>query len=221
MVKVKPYICSSFSISDQPPPFPISLLHLNSHILNPISFRLSQSHPALTIACAKRRDSSQSSNQTILQLASTLAFNLKILPEPFNSIAGEIARTDSNTLTRLVGGRRGRIAGKWRARKKKSVWFALVLICIAGGLWSWRIQEFSLFFRVLSFCVAAITLVRRFEKKAVKEWFLGFLFGIFLILSFKLKKEDMKFWVQKLVFSPVSEIVMRKRRRNRNWRIFK
>jgi len=59
------------------------------------------------------------------------------------------------------------------------VWFALVLICIAGGLWSWRIQEFELFLRVLSFCLAGISLIRlRLGKKAVRKWFLGFLFGI-------------------------------------------
>jgi len=212
----------SFSISNHPLPSSISSIQINSHILNPISLRLSQSYPCLTIACATRRDWSQPSNRTILQLASTVAFNLKILPEPFNSIAGEIARSDSNTLSRLIGGRRRRVAGKWRVRKKVSVWFALVLTCIVSGLWSWKIGEFDLFMKIFSFCLAAVSLIRYFlRKKGVKEWFLGFLFGIVLILSSKLSKEDMKFWIQKFSCSPVSVIVTRKRSRVRKWRIFK
>lgn len=225
MLIVKPYICrtqGSFSISDHPHPFSISSIRFNSHILNPISFRFSQFHPSLTIACVKRRDWSQASNRTILQLASAVAFNLKILPEPFNSIAGEIARSDINTLSRLVGGGRRRMTGKWRARKKESVWFALFFICIVGSLWSWKIGEFDLFLRVLSFCLAGISLIQLcLGKKAVKEWFLGFLFGMVLILSSKLRKEDMKFWIHKLSSLPVSVIATRKRSRNRYWGIFK
>ncbi|KAH1229678.1 hypothetical protein GmHk_10G029366 [Glycine max] len=215
MLKVKPYICTThypFSISDHPLSFPIS-------ILNPISLRLSQSHPTPTIPCAKRRGWSQPSNRKILQLASTVAFNLKILPEPFNSLAGEIARGDSQTLSFLVGGgRRGKIAPNRRVAKKKSAWFAFVLVCVAGGLWSWRIQEFDLFLRALSFCLAGISLLRLWlGKKAVREWVLGFFFGVVLILSSRLGKEDLKFWVHKLASSPVTQIVTTiKRSRNRN-----
>ncbi|TKY52202.1 Increased DNA methylation 2 [Spatholobus suberectus] len=204
MVEVKPYICR-FSISDHPLPFPI---HVNSRLLNPISLRPSQSHPTpTTIVCAKRSGWSQLSNRKMLQLASTIAFNLKILPEPLNSLAGEIARGDCEALSRLVGGRRGKIAGNRRVRKKKSVWFAFVLICVVGGLWSWRIREFELFLRALSFCLAGISLVRLWlGKKAVREGLLGFFFGIVLILSSRLGKEDLQFWVQKLTSAPVTQI---------------
>ncbi|KAG4908589.1 hypothetical protein JHK84_057133 [Glycine max] len=211
MLKVKPYICTTqypFSISDHPLPFPISVIHIYSRFLNPISLRLSQSHPTPTILCAKRRgDWFQPSNRKILQLASTVAFNLKILPEPFNSLAGEIARGDCQTLSLLVGGRRGKITANRRLTKKKSAWFAFVLVCVAGGLWSWRIREFDLFLRALSFCLAGISLLRLWlGKKAVREWLLGFFFGIVLILSSRLGKEDVKFWVQKLASSPVTQI---------------
>ena len=74
MLKVKPYICTTqypFSISDHPLPFPISVIHIYSRFLNPISLRLSQSHPTPTILCAKRRgDWFQPSNRKILQLSS-------------------------------------------------------------------------------------------------------------------------------------------------------
>ncbi|BAT95037.1 uncharacterized protein HKW66_Vig0235000 [Vigna angularis] len=225
MLIVKPYICRtqcSFSISDHPLPFLIPSIRFNSHILNPISLRFSQSRPSPTIACVKRHDWSQPSNRTILQLASAVAFNLKILPEPFNSIAGEISRNDTNTLSRLIGGGRKRTTGKWRARKKESAWFALFFICIVGSLWSWKIGEIDLFLRVLSFCLAGISLIQLcLRKKAVKEWFLGFIFGIVLIFSSKLRNEDMKFWIHKLSSFPGSVIVIRKRSRNRYWRIFK
>ncbi|KHN20208.1 hypothetical protein glysoja_023771 [Glycine soja] len=213
MLKVKPYICTTqypFSISDHPLPFPISVIHIYSRFLNPISLRLSQSHPTPTILCAKRRGGwSQPSNRKILQLAST--------------VAGEIARGDCQTLSLLVGGRRGKITANRRLTKKKSAWFAFVLVCVAGGLWSWRIREFDLFLRALSFCLAGISLLRLWlGKKAVREWLLGFFFGIVLILSSRLGKEDVKFWVQKLASSPVTQIVTTKinRNRNRSSRIF-
>nr|KYP74350.1 hypothetical protein KK1_007025 [Cajanus cajan] len=193
MLKLKPYI------SNQPLPFP-----------NPTSLRLSP-HPIL---CAKSHPWSQPSNRKLLQLASSLAFNLKILPEPLNSLAGEIARRDSQPLRRLLAGR--------RASAKKPLWFAFALIC-AAGLWWWRVQEFDLFLRALSFCLAGVSLLGLWlGKKAIKEWFLGFLFGSVLVLSSRLGKEDVRFWVQKLVASsPIKQIVMSKKYRNRNRRTFK
>ncbi|KAK7391983.1 hypothetical protein VNO78_20409 [Psophocarpus tetragonolobus] len=195
---LKPYIC------------PLSL-PFTTHAI-PISLRLSQSHPTPITVCAKRH-----SILKILHLASTVAFNLKILPEPFNSLAGEFARGESDTLSLLVAGRRGKVTSSRRVTKKKSLWFAFFLICVAGALWSWRIREFDLFLRALSFCLAAISLLRLWlGKKAFREWLLGFFFGIVLILSSRLGKEDVKFWVHRIA---VPQTVIRKR--NRNWRIFK
>ena len=48
---------------------------------------------------------------------------------------------------------------KRRAMKKESTWFALALMYIISSLWSWKIGEFHLFFRVLSFCLASISLI--------------------------------------------------------------
>ncbi|RDX82588.1 hypothetical protein CR513_36603, partial [Mucuna pruriens] len=178
MLNVKPYISRTqcpLSISD-------------------ISLRLSQSHPTPTIVCAKRHGWSQPSNRKMLQLASTIAFNLKILPEPLNSLAGQFARGDCDTLNHLVGGWRGKVTRNRNASKKNSVWFAFVFICVACGFWSWRIREFDLFLRALSFCLAAISLFRLWlGKKAIREWLLGF------------GKEDVNFWVQKLVSSPLMQ----------------
>jgi hypothetical protein len=57
-------------------------------------------------------------------------------------------------------------------------------------------------------------------NKAIKNWFLGFFFGVVLMMSFRLGKEDVEFWVQKLrTCSPVAQIVMGNR--NRKWRISK
>jgi hypothetical protein len=42
------------------------------------------------------------------------------------------------------------------------------------------------------------------------------------MMSFRLGKEDVEFWVQKLrTCSPVAQIVMGNRNRNRKWRISK
>ncbi|KAK7344227.1 hypothetical protein VNO77_13592 [Canavalia gladiata] len=230
MVTLKPYTCRTqcpFPIPDHPLPFPISKININSSLPS----RLSQSHPTPTILCARRRAWSQPPNRKMLQLASTIAFNLKILPEPLNSIAGEIARGDWSgvcpqleTLSGLVGGWRGKISwkGRRRRRRKQLTWFVFVLICVAG-LWSWRIRELDLFLRALSFCLAGISLVRLWwGKKAIKESFLGFFFGIVLILSSRLRKEDVKFWVQKLATcSPVAQIAMSNKNRIRKRRILK
>ncbi|KAL2325491.1 hypothetical protein Fmac_024549 [Flemingia macrophylla] len=194
-VAVKPY--ASISIPNRPLPFPIS-----------------QQHPTV---CAKRQGWSQPSNGKLLQLASTVAFNLKILPEPLNSLAGEIARGGCRPLADITGYR--------RPRTKKPVWLALALVCVAG-LWSWRVREFEVFVRASSFCLAGISFLRLWwlGKKAVKEWLFGFFFGILLAFSFRFGKEDANFWVQRLLTSsPVKQILIsgRNRYRNRNRRMFK
>ncbi|KAK7277911.1 hypothetical protein RJT34_22930 [Clitoria ternatea] len=212
MAKLKPYTCT---ISDHPHPLPFPISKINPNFL-----RLSQSHSTPSIVCARRRWWSQPPKPNMLHLASTIAFNLKILPEPLNSLAGEISRGDWNgvrpeyeALSRFIGCWRGKLINSRKRRntkkkkKKTLVWFVLVLVCVAG-LWSWRVHELEVFLRALSFCLAGVSLVRLWwGKKAVKEWILGFFFGIVLILSFRLGKEDLKFWVQKLAnYSPVVRI---------------
>lgn len=223
MAEVKPYTCRTQclpSISDRHLPFPISKLSTISRLHNPLSLCLSQSHPTPThklILCADRRGWSQSSNRKILQLASIVAFNLKILPEPFNSLIGEIARGDHQILSRLVGGGRGKLTK--RRSGKTFAWLFFVSVCVAG-LWSWRVSDLDLFLRSLLFCLVGVSSIRLWlGNKAIKEWFLGFLCGIVLMMSFRLSKEDVKFWVHKLrTCSPVAQITMR----NRNGRrIFK
>ncbi|CAI8603404.1 unnamed protein product [Vicia faba] len=213
MVKLNPYISTTQSLPS------ISKTTIESRFLNPKSFPILQSHPTpkhKQFVCARRRSWSQSSNRKILQLASTLAFNLKILPEPLNSIVGEISRSGSNEhriMNRLVGG--------WRAksRRKRFLLPVFVLLC-AAGFWSFRVSELDMFMRSLFFCIVGISSILLLKNKAIKEWFLGFSFGVVLMMSFRLGKEDMKFWVQKLrTCSPVAQIAMRNR--NRKWRLSK
>lgn len=228
MVTLKPYTCRTQcrpSISDPPLPFPTSKININSRLHNSISFRLSHQ----PIICARRQGWSQSSNRKMLQLASTVAFNLKILPEPFNSLVGEIARGDSNgdrpeyrILNRLVGGCRGKLTMRRKRKGKKLVSLVFVLTCVAG-LWSWRVSEFDLFLRSLLFCLVGVSSIRLWRgNKAIKDWFLGFFLGIIFMMSFGLGKEDVKFWVQKLrTCSPVAQIAMRNRNRNGRRRVSK
>ena len=78
-----------------------------------------------------------------------------------------------------------------------------------------------MFVRALLFGLVGLSFIRmRWGKKAIKEWVLGFLVGVFLMVSCGLGKEDLKFWVERLrVCSPAKLIVSRKR--NRNWRMSK
>ncbi|CAL5208568.1 unnamed protein product [Lathyrus oleraceus] len=226
MVKLNPYISrtqSLPSISNLTFQFPVSKTTIESRLRNPKSFPILQSNPTpklQQIVCARRRGWPQSSNRKILQLASTLVFNLKILPEPLNSIVGEIARSNSNEhriLNRLVSGWRGK--SRKKRNRKKFVFPIFVLICVAG-LWSFRVSKLDLFLKSLFFSIVGISSILLFKNKVIKEWFLGFSFGIVLMMSFRLRKEDIKFWVQKLrTCSPVAQIALRNR--NRKWRLSK
>lgn len=229
MVKLKPYTYTTHSIpsiSNRTLPFPFSKINANSPLRNPKSLHLLYSHPTPThqqIVCASRRRGwPLSSNRKILQLASTIAFNLKILPEPLNSLVGEIARSNSNEhriINRLIGGWRGKSTK--RRKRENFLWPVFLLIC-AAGLWSWKVSELDMFLKASFFCLVGISLIRLllWRNKAIKEWFLGFLFGVVLMMSFILGKEDVKFWVQKLrTCSPVAQFAIRNR--NRKWRISK
>lgn len=225
MVKLNPYVSriqSLASISNHTFQFPISKTTFESRH-NPKSFPILHSHPTpqhQQIVCAGRRGWSQSSSRKILQLASTLAFNLKILPEPLNSIVGEIARSNSNehrVLNSLIGG----WIGKSRKKRnvKKVLFPVFVLICVVG-FWAFRVSELDMFLRALFFCMVGVSSIALFKNKAIKEWFLGFSFGVVLMMSFRLGKEDIQFWVQKLrTCSPVAQIATRNR--NRKWRLSK
>jgi hypothetical protein len=136
MAQLKPYISTTQSlpsISNRTFPFPFSKFNIDYHLHNPKPFRICQFHqtpkPQQIIVCAKKQ---QWSNRKMIQLASRVAFNLKILPEPFNSFLGQIARTNSNEnriLNRLIGGARV------KSNKKKFLFPVFVLICVAG-FWS-------------------------------------------------------------------------------------
>ncbi|WJX35004.1 hypothetical protein P8452_23054 [Trifolium repens] len=139
MAKLKPYISTTQSlpsISNRTFPFPISKFNIDYHLHNPKPFPISQFHPTQKpqqiIVCAKKQ---QWSNRKMIQLASRVAFNLKILPEPFNSFLGQIARTNSNEnriLNRLIGGARV----KSNKNKKKFLLPVFVLICVADVIWT-------------------------------------------------------------------------------------
>jgi hypothetical protein len=217
MAELKPYISTTQSLPSIPIPIPISKFNFNSHLFNPKSFPVShsQSTPThLQIVCARRPQWPLSSNRKLLQLASTLASNLKILPEPFNSLVGEIARSNSNEhriVNRFIGGL-SRKSNRNRS-KKKFLLPLFVLICVAG-FWAFRVSELDLFLKSLFFCFVGISSISLLRNKAIKDWFLGFFFVVVLMTSFRLGKEDVKFWVEKFrTCSPVAQIAIRKKNR--------
>ncbi|MED6207500.1 hypothetical protein PIB30_036369 [Stylosanthes scabra] len=189
--------------------------------------------PTTTIFCAStnRRRSffkSQPSNLKILQLASIAAINLKILPEPFNSLAAEIARgrialpnlPEPSILARIVAPPK-RTSNK--KRKKKLALLALfVLVCCAAGFWSFRVSDPNVFVRAFLLALAGVSVIRiSLGEKAIKEWVLGFVVGVVFMVSCGFGKEDLKFWVERIrVCSPAKLIVTRKRN-SRLGRMFK
>ncbi|RYR39138.1 hypothetical protein Ahy_A09g044591 [Arachis hypogaea] len=166
--------------------------------------------PTTTIVCASnnRRQAffkSQPSNLKILQLASIVAMNLKILPEPFNSLAAEIARghitppnlPEPSILTRIVAPPKQN--GNKRRKKKLSLFALFALVCCAAGFWSFRVSDPNVFVRAFLFSIAGVSLIRMsLGKKAIKEWVLGFAVGVFFMASCGFGKEDFKFWVERL-----------------------
>jgi len=209
MAKLKPYIFTTQSLPSIPIPIPISKFNI-----------ISQSHRTPThhqIVCARRRQWPLSSNRKLLQLASTLAFNLKILPEPFNSLVGEIARTNSNEhriVNRLIGGLSRKSNKSSKSKNENKFLLPLFLLICVAGFWAFRVSELDLFLKSLFFCFVGISSISLLRNKAIKDWFLGFFFGVVLMMSFGLGKEDVKFWVQKLrTCSPVTQIAIRNRNR--------
>ncbi|MED6213058.1 hypothetical protein PIB30_089594 [Stylosanthes scabra] len=200
-------------------------------MLNPYYPILHHHHPSIsllspttTIFCAStnRRRSffkSQPSNLKILQLASIVAINLKILPEPFNSLAAEIARgrialpnlPEPSILARIVQPPK-RTSNK--KRKKKLALLALfALVCCAAGFWSFRVSDPDVFVRVFLLALAGVSVIRiSLGEKAIKEWVLGFVVGVFFMVSCGFGKKELEFWVERVrVCSPSKLIVTRKR----------
>ncbi|AES61337.1 hypothetical protein MtrunA17_Chr1g0191701 [Medicago truncatula] len=229
MAKLKPCISTTQSLHSIPNhtlPIPISKFNINFHLLKPKSVAISQSHQTLTnlqIVCARRPQWPLSSNRKLLQLVSTLAFNLKILPEPFNSLVREIAQTNSNEhriVNRLISGW-SRKTNKSSKRRNEQMFLLplFVLICVAG-FWAFRVSELDLFLKSLFFCFVGVSSISLLRNKVIKDWFLGFFLGAVLMMSFRLGKEDVKFWVEKFrTCSPVAQIALKNR--NRKWKVSK
>lgn len=175
------------------------------------------------ITCARKtggRGGSQPSRKLMLKLASMVALNLNILPQPLNSLIGEFAQRDGNgILFELQKVLRGGVLTGWRRKKQSSgklSWFVLVLIC-GMGLMRWKISELDMFLRVSCFFLIGLSMIQLWRRKAFKEWLLGFLFGI-VLLRCKIGKEEMRYLVERLKIRSVAQIVTKHRNRSkRKW----
>lgn len=178
-----------------------------------------------SITCAgksKKRGGSEPSRQLMLELASMAALSLKILPQPLNLLIGEFAQRDGNgVLLELLNVLRGRGFDGWRRKRRtnrKLLWIVSVLLTCGLGLLSWKFSKLDLFLRASCFCLVGLSMIQLWRKKAFTEWVLGFLLGI-VLLSSRMGKDDVKFWVEKLrIRSPVAQIVIgNKNRSKRKW----
>ncbi|XP_054781777.1 uncharacterized protein LOC129288972 isoform X2 [Prosopis cineraria] len=91
------------------------------------------------VTCARktgRQGSSQPSRKLMLELASMVALNLNILPQPLNSLIGEFAQSDGNGIfLELQKVLRGGALNGWRRKKQSSrklSGFVCVLICVVA-----------------------------------------------------------------------------------------
>ncbi|XP_054781776.1 uncharacterized protein LOC129288972 isoform X1 [Prosopis cineraria] len=173
------------------------------------------------VTCARktgRQGSSQPSRKLMLELASMVALNLNILPQPLNSLIGEFAQSDGNGIfLELQKVLRGGALNGWRRKKQSSrklSGFVCVLIC-GMGLMCWKILGLDMFLKVSCFFFVGLSMIQLWQRKAFKEWILGFLFGI-VLLSCYMGKEEMKFWVARLkIPSSAAQIVTKHRNRSR------
>lgn len=218
---------SQCQLLDPPILYPITKTnccpHRNSIWLpNPPRFlSLIRSHQSITCAKkSKRRGDFQPSRKLMLELASMAALSLQILPQPLNLLIGEFAQRDGKgILLEFLNVLGGRASDGWRRKRQISrnlSWFLLILIC-GLGLVCRKISEFDLFLRVSCFCLAGLSMIQLWRKKAFKEWILGFLLGI-VLLSSRIGKKDVKFWVERLRNrSPVAQIVIENRNRSKRF----
>lgn len=172
-----------------------------------------------SITCIKKRKiqgGSQPSRKSMFKLASMAALSLQILPQPLNLLIAEFAERDGNEFLMEFLNVLGRGLRKKRQTSRKVSWLSCILLTsICGmGLVCWRISEFDLFLKVSCFCLAGLSMIQLWRKKAFKEWLLGFLLGI-VLLSSRMGKEDVKFWVQRLrIPSSFAQIVIENRFRS-------
>ncbi|XP_022150779.1 uncharacterized protein LOC111018844 [Momordica charantia] len=153
----------------------------------------------------KRRAGFQRSTKLVLELASLLASNLKILPPPLDLVVAELSGGDGSGggagLWRGFGG--GGYDG-WRGKRKKTALLIGFLIVCGLALLFFTELEIDAVCGILGFALFSVALIQLWQKS------LGFLlFGILIALG--LRRSEVQKWVGKLgIYSPKMKSLRRK-----------
>ncbi|XP_038886968.1 uncharacterized protein LOC120077138 [Benincasa hispida] len=168
-----------------------------------------------SIICARKKKKSpgfQRSTKLMLELASLLVSNLKILPPPLDLVVTELSGGDGNGGgSRLWRGFGGGGYDGWRGkRKKKPLLIGFLIVC---GLVLLFMTDFEIdtVCGVLGFALFSVALIQLWLKSGIsKDFVWGFgLFGILIALG--LRRSEMQKWVGKLgIYSPKMKSLRRK-----------
>ncbi|KAL0013478.1 hypothetical protein SO802_000547 [Lithocarpus litseifolius] len=175
--------------------------------------------PVICARRSKRRNGSQRSTRFILQLITTMASKLKILPQPLDLVIAEIGGGDGNGggfwFWKVFGG--GGFDG-WRRRRKRNrnlLILGFLAICGLGFLFGKELQlQSNVLGGVLGFGLIGSVLIQWCENRGAKDWIFGFCVGG-VLMGLGLRKEEMQKWVEKFrVCSPIMQV---KKLKKKSW----
>lgn len=168
-----------------------------------------------SIICARKKKRSpgfQRSTKLVLELASLLASNLKILPPPLDLVVEALSGGDGNGGgSRLWRGFGGGGYDGWRGKRKNtSLLIGFLFVC---GLALLFVTDFEIdaVCGVLGFALFSVALTQLWQKGGIsKDFVCGFgLFGILIALG--LRRSEVQKWVGKLgIYSPKMKSLSRK-----------
>lgn len=148
----------------------------------------------------------------MLDLASLLAANLKVIPPPFDLVVAELSGGDGNGGgSRLWRGFGGGGFGGWRGKRKNTPLLIVFLIVCGIALLFLTDFEIDAVCGVLGFAVFSVALIQLWQKSGISIDFIwGFgLFGILIALG--LRRSEVQKWVRKLgICSPKMKSLRRK-----------
>ncbi|KAG7030256.1 hypothetical protein SDJN02_08603, partial [Cucurbita argyrosperma subsp. argyrosperma] len=157
-----------------------------------------------SIICARkkrRRPVFLRSTKIVLELASLLASNLKILPPPLDLVVAELSGGNGNgggsRLWRRFGG--GGYDG-WRGKRKKTPLLIGFLILCGLALCVFTDFELDAICGALGFALFSVALIQLWQRSGISKHFVwGFgLFGILIALG--LRRSEVQKWAGKLGF---------------------
>lgn len=205
---------SSFTIKASLPP---SIL-----LAHQIQTKTHFQKPIVSAKWGKRRSGSQRSHKLIIDSIAFVASNLKILPEPLDSLVREFWVVGGGGNGGKFWSKNGFGGGDGRRSRKNQIGF-WVLLMISSGLALCvvleRERESDLLFwiSVVVFAFAVLFSLKGWRRE-IKEWVLGFSCGAALMGLGLKNNENLVKWVDRFrAKSPRFMVITNKRLKGRRW----